>query len=62
MNKNKSLIIIVILAILVAGVSFFAIHQMQQNKEMSELFAIEKWKWKTSTVLLQHSMTNCKYR
>ena len=42
MNKNKSLIIIVILAILVAGVSFFAIHQMQQNKEMSELFAIEK--------------------
>ena len=42
MNKNKSLIIIVILAIIVAGVSFFAIHQMQQNKEMSELFAIEK--------------------
>lgn len=42
MNKNKSLIIIVILAILVAGVSFFAIHQIQQNKEMSELFAIEK--------------------
>ena len=42
MNKNKSLIIIVILAILVACVSFFAIHQMQQNKEMSELFAIEK--------------------
>lgn len=42
MNKNKSLIIILILAILVAGVSFFAIHQMQQNKEMSELFAIEK--------------------
>lgn len=42
MNKNKSLIIIVILAIIVAGVSFFAINQMQQNKEMSELFAIEK--------------------
>lgn len=42
MNKNKSLIIIVILAIIVAGVSLFAIHQMQQNKEMSELFAIEK--------------------
>ncbi len=43
MNKNKSLIItIVVLAIIIAGVSFFAFHQMQQNKEMSELFAIEK--------------------
>ena len=43
MNKNKSLIItIVVLAIIIAGVSFFAVHQMQQNKEMSELFAIEK--------------------
>lgn len=43
MNKNKSLIIIiVVLAIIIAGVSFFAVHQMQQNKEMSELFAVEK--------------------
>lgn len=43
MNKNKSLIItIVVLAIIIAGVSFFAIHQMRQNKEMSELFAVEK--------------------
>lgn len=42
MDKNKSLIIIILLAVLVAGVSFFAFHQMQQNKEMSELFAIEK--------------------
>ncbi len=43
MNRNKSLVItIIILAIIIAGVSFFAVHQMQQNKEMSELFAIEK--------------------
>lgn len=42
MDKNKSLVIIIVLAIAVAGVTFFALHQMQQNKEMSELFAIEK--------------------
>lgn len=43
MNKNKSLIItIIVLAVIIAGVSFFAIHQTRQNKEMSELFAIEK--------------------
>ena len=43
MDKNKSLIItIVVLAIIVAGVSFFAIHQMQQNKEMTQLYEIEK--------------------
>lgn len=43
MNKNKSLIIvIVILAIIVAGMTFYALRQNQQNKEMSQLFAIEK--------------------
>lgn len=43
MNKNKSLIItIVVLGVIIACVSFFAINQMQKNKEMSELFAIEK--------------------
>ncbi len=43
MNKNRNLIIIIIvLAVIVAGVSYFAINQAQQNKEMSELFAIEK--------------------
>ena len=43
MNKNKSLIIIIIaLAIVIAGVSFFALKQTQKNKEMAELFAIEK--------------------
>ena len=43
MNKNKSLItVIVILAVIVAGVSFFAFNQTQKNKEMTELFAIEK--------------------
>lgn len=42
MDKKKSLIIIIVLAVIVAGVSFFAFHQMQKNQEMSELFAIEK--------------------
>lgn len=43
MNKNKSLIIIIVaLAIVIAGVSFFALKQTQKNKEMAELFAIEK--------------------
>ena len=42
MNKNRNLIIIIVLAVIVAGVSYFAINQAQQNKEMSELFAIEK--------------------
>lgn len=43
MNKNKGLIIaIIVLAVIVVGVSYFALRQTQQNKEMSELFAIEK--------------------
>jgi DNA repair exonuclease SbcCD ATPase subunit len=43
MNKNKLLIlIIVILAVAVGGISYFALRQTQQNKEMSELFAVEK--------------------
>ena len=43
MSKNKNLIIIIILLIIIiGGVSFFAYHQVQENKEMSELFAIEK--------------------
>jgi len=43
MSKNKNLIIIIILLIIIiGGVSFFAFRQVQENKEMSELFAIEK--------------------
>lgn len=43
MEKNKSLIIaIIVLVIIALGAAFFGINQMQQNKEMSELFAIEK--------------------
>ena len=43
MSKNKNLIIIIILLIIIiGGVSFFAFRQVQANKEMSELFAIEK--------------------
>ena len=43
MQKNKTLVIIIaILVILFGAISFFAIHQMQKNKEMTELFAVEK--------------------
>lgn len=43
MDKNKKfIIIIVLLIVIIGGVSFFALHQVQENKEMSELFAIEK--------------------
>ena len=44
MDKNKKLtfIIIALLLIIIGGVSFFAYHQVKENKEMAELFAIEK--------------------
>ena len=43
MDKTKNLIIIIVLLIIViGGVSFFAFRQVQENKEMTELFAIEK--------------------
>lgn len=44
MDKNKNLITIIIalLIIIIGGVSFFAYRQVQENKEMTELFAIEK--------------------
>ena len=43
MDKSKNLIIIIILlVIIIAGVSFYAFHQTQENKEMVELFEIEK--------------------
>ncbi len=43
MDKNKKLIIVIVLLIvMVGGVSFYALQQRQENKEMSELFAIEK--------------------
>ena len=43
MDKNKKLIsIIILLIVIIGGISFFAIYQVQENKEMTELFAIEK--------------------
>lgn len=43
MDKNKKFVwIIGLLIIIIGGVSFFAIHQVQKNKEMSQLFSIEK--------------------
>lgn len=43
MDKNKKLIIIIILlTVIIGGISFFAFQQVQENKEMTELFAIEK--------------------
>lgn len=43
MDKSKKLIIIIILLVLiVGGVSYYAFQQKSQNKEMTELFALEK--------------------
>ena len=43
MDKNKKFIWIIGLQIvIIGGVSFFAVHQVQKNKEMSQLFSIEK--------------------
>lgn len=43
MDKSKNLIIVIILLIvIVGGVSFYAIQQRMENKEMAELFGIEK--------------------
>ena len=43
MDKSKNLIIIIILlVIIIGGISFYAFRQNQENKEMTELFAIEK--------------------
>jgi len=44
MDKNKKLTIIIIalLLIIIGGISFFAYQQVKENKEMAELFAIEK--------------------
>lgn len=47
MSNNKKLIIaIIILAAIVAIVSFFAINEARKNSEMSQLFAVENKKWK----------------
>lgn len=43
MDKNKKFIwIIGLLIVIIGGISFFAVHQVQKNKEMSQLFSIEK--------------------
>ncbi|WP_072529554.1 hypothetical protein [Bacteroides ilei] len=43
MEKSKKLVIAIIaLIVLVAGVSFFAFTQFHKNRQMTELFAIEK--------------------
>lgn len=43
MEKNKKLVgAIIILIFIVAGVSFFAVNEFRKNKEMTEVFAVEK--------------------
>lgn len=43
MEKNKKLVIaIVILIVAVAGISFLAFNEFRKNKEMTEVFAVEK--------------------
>ncbi len=43
MEKNKKLVgAVIILIIIVAGVSFLAVNECRKNKEMTEVFAVEK--------------------
>ena len=43
MDKNKKLVIIIaVLAVVIAVVGFLAFNESRKNKEMSELFAVEK--------------------
>lgn len=63
MDKSKKLIIVIILlVVIIGGVSFYAFHQAKENKEMSELFAVENWKWKTNIPLSPPNMMNFRYR
>ena len=41
-RAKKLIIVIILLIIIIGGVSFYAFHQAKENKEMSELFAVEK--------------------
>ena len=51
MDKSKKLIIVIILLIIIiGGVSFYAFHQAKENKEMSELFAVEKLEMELSLI------------
>ena len=43
MDKNKKLVIIIaVLVVVIAVVGFLAFNESRKNKEMSELFAVEK--------------------
>lgn len=43
MEKNKKLIAaIILLIVIIAGVSFLALNEFRKNKEMTEVFAVEK--------------------
>lgn len=42
MNNKKLIIAIIVLAVIAAIVSFFAVNEARKNKEMSQLFAVEK--------------------
>ena len=43
MEKNKKLVgAVIILILIVAGVSFLAVNEYRKNKEMTEVFAVEK--------------------
>lgn len=43
MEKNKKLVgAIILLIVIVAGVSFLAVNEYRKNKEMAEVFAVEK--------------------
>ena len=63
MEKNKKLIIVIAaLIVVIAGVSFLAFNEFRKNKEMTEVFASKKKRWKTNTALLPLNMTSFRYK
>lgn len=63
MEKNKKLIIVIAaLIVVIAGVSFLAFNEFRKNKEMTEVFAVEKEEMETNTALLPLNMTSFRYK
>lgn len=63
MEKNKKLVIIIAaLIVVVAGVSFLAFNEFRKNKEMTEVFAVEKEEMENEYSTLPLNTMSFKYK